>query len=151
MTVDRETVSIDARPEVVWDLVSDITRMGEWSPECTGGRWFGRRKAPEVGASFVGYNRRGWIRWLTTAKVEESERGRSFVFRIRESGVRWGYEFEPDGDGTRLSEFRDLSGARVGMIRTFSSLFLGGMDDHAEELREGMRQTLAGIKAAAEP
>jgi hypothetical protein len=150
MTVDRETVSIDARPEVVWDLVSDITRMGEWSPECTGGRWFGRRKGPEVGATFVGYNRRGRIRWLTTAKVEESERGRSFVFRIRESGVRWSYEFAPDGDGTTLSEFRDLSGARVGMIRTFSTVFLGGMDDHAGELREGMRQTLARIKAAAE-
>ncbi|HZM32208.1 MAG TPA: SRPBCC family protein [Acidimicrobiales bacterium] len=149
MTGDRETVSIDARPEVVWDLVSDITRMGDWSPECTGGRWLGKRKGPEVGALFVGFNRRGWLRWITTAKVEEADRGRSFVFRVRETGVRWGYTFEPDGDGTRLTEFRDLSGARNGLIRA-TGVLLGGADDHAEELREGMRQTLAKVKAVAE-
>lgn len=149
MTVDRETVSVDARPEVVWDLVSDITRMGDWSPECTGGRWLGRRKGPQAGALFVGYNRRGWLRWITTAKVEEAERGRSFVFRVRESGVRWGYTFEPDGDGTRLTEFRDLTTARNGLIRA-TGVFLGGAEEHGEELRDGMRQTLARVKAAAE-
>jgi dimethylaniline monooxygenase (N-oxide forming) len=149
VTVDRETVSVDARPEVVWDLVSDITRMGEWSPECTGGRWLGRRRGPEVGALFVGYNRRGWARWITTARVEEAEPGRSFVFRIRETGVRWGYSLEPDGDGTRLTETRDVTRARHRLIRVASALG-GGVDARADELREGMRRTLARIKAAAE-
>ncbi|MQA13303.1 MAG: hypothetical protein GEV09_03775 [Pseudonocardiaceae bacterium] len=36
-TRDEVTVQLAAAPERVWELVSDITRMGEWSPENTGG------------------------------------------------------------------------------------------------------------------
>lgn len=148
--IDRVTVSVDARPDAVWALVSDITRMGDWSPECTSCRWIGRRRGPEVGAVFVGFNRRGWARWATTNVVERAEPGRAFVFRVRETGVRWGYLLEADGDGTRLTETRDLTRARVSLVRTLSNLFLGGHDNHADELRDGMRQTLDRIKAAAE-
>lgn len=152
---DVVSVTIAAPPEAVWDMVADVTRMGEWSPECYSCRWIGSRREPVVGARFVGFNRRGWVRWLTTNQVEEASRGRAFVFRTRETGVRWGYELEPieaDGDrpaGTRLTESRDLSDARTWLIR-LAGPFMGGMDGHAEELRAGMRQTLTRIKAAAE-
>jgi Polyketide cyclase / dehydrase and lipid transport len=147
--VDRVTVSIDASPAKVWALVTDLGRMGEWSPEVTSCHWLGRRKGPEVGATFVGFNKRGWARWATTNAIEEVDPGRSFVFRVRETGVRWGYLIEPDGDGTRLTETRDVGRARTWLIRPFSTL-LGGLDAHADELREGMRVTLERIKAAAE-
>jgi uncharacterized protein YndB with AHSA1/START domain len=147
--VDRATVTIAAPPEAVWDLVTDISRMGEWSPETTSCRWLGRRKGPEVGARFVGFNKRGWARWATTVRVVEAERGRSFAFRVDGIGVRWGYVFEPEGDGTRLSETRDLSGARIPVVKALS-VFVGGMDGHADELRAGMQATLERIKAAAE-
>jgi len=147
--VDRATVTIAAPPEAVWDLVTDISRMGEWSPETTSCRWLGRRKGPEVGARFVGFNKRGWARWATTVRVVEAERGRSFAFRVEGIGVRWGYIFEPDGDGTQLTETRDISGARIPVVKALS-VFVGGMDGHADELRAGMEQTLARIKAAAE-
>ena len=114
--VDRVTVSIDAAPDKVWALVTDLGRMGEWSPETTSCRWFGRRKEPAVGATFVGFNKRGWARWATTNAVEEAEPGRSFVWRVRETGVRWGYRIEADGDGSRLTETRDLGRARGGLI-----------------------------------
>jgi uncharacterized protein YndB with AHSA1/START domain len=147
--VDRATVTIAAPPEAVWDLVTDISRMGEWSPETTSCRWLGKRKGPEVGARFVGFNKRGWARWATTVRVVEAERGRSFAFRVDGIGVRWGYVFEPEGDGTRLSETRDLSGARIPVVKALS-VFVGGMDGHADELRAGMQATLERIKAAAE-
>jgi len=147
--VDRATVTIAAPPEAVWDLVTDISRMGEWSPETTSCRWLGKRKGPEVGARFVGFNKRGWARWATTVRVVEAERGRSFAFRVEGLGVRWGYIFEPDGDGTQLTETRDISGARIPVVKALS-VFVGGMDGHADELRAGMEQTLARIKAAAE-
>ena len=149
-TVDSVAVTIAAPPEAVWDMVADVTRMGEWSPECYSCRWVGKRREPVAGARFVGFNRRGWARWFTTNEVEQAERGRAFVFRTRETGVLWGYRFEPDGDGTRVTETRDLAGARTWIIR-LAGPFVGGVDAHAEELRAGMRKTLDRLKAAAEP
>ena len=55
-------MTIDAPPERVWDLVTAITRMGEWSPESTGGRWTRGATGPATGARFVGSNRNGWVR-----------------------------------------------------------------------------------------
>ena len=149
-TVDSVGVTIAAPPEALWDMVADVTRMGEWSPECYSCRWVGKRREPVAGARFVGFNRRGWARWFTTNEVEQAEPGRAFVFRTRETGVRWGYRFEPDGDGTRVTETRDLAGARTWIIR-LAGPFVGGVDGHAEELRAGMRKTLDRLKAAAEP
>jgi uncharacterized protein YndB with AHSA1/START domain len=147
--VDRVSVTIAAPPDAVWALVTDLGRMGEWSPETTSCRWFGRRTGPEVGATFVGWNRRGWARWCTTNAVERAEPGQLFGWRVRETGVRWSYELEQEGDGTRLTEIRDLSRARTWLLRA-TGVFVGGVDDHADELRAGMRTTLDRIKAAAE-
>jgi hypothetical protein len=147
--LDTASVTIAADAGTLWDMVSDVTRMGEWSPECYRCRWLGRRRGPEPGALFVGFNRRGLARWATTNRVERAEPGRAFVFRTRETGVRWGYELAPEGGGTRLTETRDLSGARHLLIR-LTGPFVGGASRHADELRAGMRETLARIKAAAE-
>jgi uncharacterized protein YndB with AHSA1/START domain len=148
--VDEASVVIDAPAEDVWDMVADVTRMGEWSPECYSCRWVGKRREPVVGARFVGFNRRGWARWFTTNEVELADRGRAFVFRTRETGVRWGYRLEPaDGGGTRLTETRDLGDARMWVIK-LSAPFVGGVDGHADELRAGMRETLERVKVAAE-
>ena len=146
---DTATVTIAAPPERVYDMVADVTRMGEWSPECHSCRWVGRRREPVVGAVFVGLNRRGWARWATTNRVVRAERGRAFAFRTGGTGVRWGYELAPEGDGTRVTETRDLSGARDWVIRLAAPL-VGGYDRHADELRAGMRKTLDRLKAAAE-
>src|SRR5690554_4466846 len=147
--IDSVSVTIAAPPEQVWDMVADVTRMGEWSPECYSCRWIGRRREPVVGARFVGFNRRGWLRWVTTNVVEVADRGREFTFRTRETGVRWSYRFEPEGDGTRVTEVRDLTRARHLLIRLVGP-FVGGADEHADELRAGMRQTLDRLKHAAE-
>ena len=146
---DTATVTIAAPPERVYDMVADVTRMGEWSPECYSCRWVGRHREPVAGAVFVGLNRRGWARWVTTNRVVRAERGRAFVFRTGGTGVRWGYQLEPRGEGTLVTETRDLSGARDWLIR-LSAPLVGGYERHAEELRAGMRETLDRLKAAAE-
>lgn len=149
--VDSASLTIAADAGDLWDMVSDVTRMGEWSPECTGCRWFGKHHAPVVGARFVGFNRRGWARWATTNVVVEAERGVAFVFRTRETGVVWGYRFAPapGGEGTVVTETRDLRQAHGWMVR-LAGPFVGGADNHAEELRQGMRATLERLRSAAE-
>ena len=151
--VDSASVTVAAPPGDLWDMVSDVTRMGEWSPECYSCRWIGKKREPVVGARFIGFNKRGWARWATTNEVIEADRGVAFAFRTRETGVVWGYRFAADpeaSDGaTVATESRDISGARTWLVR-LAGPFVGGMDSHADELREGMRQTLERIKAAAE-
>ena len=146
------SVHVDAAPDAVWRLVSDITRMGEWSPQCRGGRWLGRPNGPVVGARFVGFNRQGWKWWATTNKVVEAEPGRVFAFRTDQNRARWVFRLEPDGDGggTTLVQRRELPDGRSALSTGFVRAFLGGNDRFDGELRDGMRRTLERIKAVAE-
>jgi uncharacterized protein YndB with AHSA1/START domain len=150
-TFDLEAaVHVDAPPERVWDSVADVTRMGEWSPECFACRWLGRRRPPGRGARFVGFNRRKWVVWCTTAVVEEAERGVVFGFRIQQTGAVWTYRFAAENGGTRLTETRRLTRGRTRLIQAFAGTLLGGADAHDDELLDGMRQTLQRIKSATE-
>jgi hypothetical protein len=146
--VDEICLKIDASPRKVWDLVTDVTRYGEWSPESAGGRWLAG-VGGRVGASFRGRNRRGPFRWSTTCTVVEWERPRRFTFEVEVSRMRWGYRLVPDGDGTLLCEWREHIGSPSAPVRALVSLGLLGRDREARMV-EGMRSTLRRIKAAAE-
>jgi hypothetical protein len=52
------TVHMDASPDRVWELVSDVTRVGEFSPETFEAEWLGGASGPEVGARFRGHVKR---------------------------------------------------------------------------------------------
>ncbi len=52
-------VEIAAPAEAIYDLVADMTRMGEWSSECERVEWTGGATAPAVGVGLVGHNRNG--------------------------------------------------------------------------------------------
>lgn len=101
------SIDVEAPPELVYGLVSDITRMGEWSPECTGGRWLGGATGPVVGARFRGTNKRRFS-WSTSSRVVTAEPGRRFTFeRDRPIGfgvMRWSFELSPLPSGTRVTE-----------------------------------------------
>lgn len=141
---------IAAPAELLYDIVSDPTRMGELSPECTGGRWLDGATGPSVGARFKGTNKRGPIRWSTTNTVVASDRGRDFAFETKQSGMRWRYRFEPDGDATVVTESREHAESYPLVARIFTTLALGGVDDHTAELREGMARTLERLEEAAQ-
>ena len=60
------SIDIDAAPERVWAIVSDLERMPQWSPQCTRMKVIGRLRE---GALTLNLNRDGWKRWPTTARV----------------------------------------------------------------------------------
>src|SRR5512138_3118316 len=103
------TVHMAASPEAVWALVSDVTRIGEFSPETFEAEWLDGATGPAVGARFRGHvkrNGRGPTYW-TTCTVTECEPGRSFVFGVGAEGKAlntWGYWLEPTAEGTAVTE-----------------------------------------------
>lgn len=147
---DSASLRIGAPAEQIYGIVSDITRMGRLSPECTGGRWLGKVQGPAVGARFVGFNKRGRFRWFTTNEVVTAEPGREFAFETKQSGTRWRYRLEPDGDGTVVTESREPWRDRPLAARLTSRLFLGGVEEHEDEVRAGLVATLERLKAVAE-
>lgn len=147
---DRASVHIDAPPSDVYALVTDVANMGQFSPECTGGRWLDGATGPAVGARFKGSNRRGAARWSTTNVVVEAEDGREFAFETKQSGMRWRYDLEPDGDGTLLTESREAWRSQPLVAKVFTTVVLGGTKSHDKELQDGMTATLKKIKQVAE-
>jgi uncharacterized protein YndB with AHSA1/START domain len=144
--MDKVSVWIDASPETVWDLVTDVGRYGEWSPENRGGRWDG---APGLGATFTGSNRRGVMRWSTHCEVVEYDPPCRFAFEVAESKMRWGYRLEPEAGGTRVTEWRLHVAPLPLPFRVIGATGLLGR--HREQLLvEGMRETLAKVKSTAE-
>lgn len=156
MVEDEPMVSVSADIEAtaaeLYDMVSDLPRMGEWSPENTGGRWVGGADGPEVGARFRGTNKSGWRFWWTANEVIEAEPGQAFAFRTTSGPLKvsvWRYRFEPSGSGagtTVTEEWTDLRGAGI----KIGGRVVSGVGDRAGHNREGMERTLANLKAAAE-
>jgi len=147
--MDEVSIDIDAPPDRVWELVTDVTNMGRRSPENYRAQWIGGATGPELGGRFRGWNRTKVgpvpLRWSTTCTVDRADRPDEFRFRVRESGATWTYRFEPnEGGGTKLTETRETTND----LRSRFSFFLGR--DRDEVVVDGMRQTLERIKAAAE-
>lgn len=81
----------------VFDAISDITRMGEWSPECTAGRWVEGADGAAVGAKFEGDNAASMgpitlKKWTTTSEVTAFEPNETFEF-MSAGYTRWRYDF----------------------------------------------------------
>ena len=147
---DSEQTFVAASAEGVYQLLADMPRMGEWSPECQQVEWTGDTAAPAVGARFVGRNRggsRGLMKWSRSGQVLVADLGREFAFVTEEGGKEftiWSYQLESVDGGTRITESYEVKAipawARVIDIPT----------NRARELREGMRHTLARLRTAAE-
>lgn len=142
------SVEIAASPESVWEVVSDVSRMSEWSPECRRIVVLGSLRQG-VGTRLLGLNRRGWAVWPTTSKVVRFEPGRAVAWKTRESGATWTYELSPTASGTSLIGRRDLPRFTIGT--TLMAPLIGGAEGHDRELADGLRTTLHRIRAAVEP
>lgn len=134
-----------ATPERLYELVSDLTRMGEWSPENTGGKWVKGSTGPAVGARFKGSNRKGPMRWSTDVTVVVADPGREFAFDVKAAGMkvaRWGYRFEAVEAGTEVTEYWDDHRNPVSKKVTGWLLRIA---DRSEHNADGMARTLAAI------
>ena len=114
-------VRIDAPPQQVWDLVSDVTRIGEFSPETFEGKWTKGSTGPEVGATFAGHVKRngvGPVYWspcrVTACRPpgddDEAMAGPArFEWTVGTDAAtfnNWGYEVEPHPEGgSRVREY----------------------------------------------
>lgn len=141
---------VEATPEQVWEVVSDVTRYGELSPECTGGRWTGGASGPAVGATFLGTNRHGPVRWSTHCRVVAAEPGRHFSFRVTESAMRWGYRLAPGAaGGTDVTEYRLKLVPSPWYTRVIARTGVLGRN-REDSMREGMRRSLAALARTVE-
>jgi uncharacterized protein YndB with AHSA1/START domain len=147
VSVSRE---MHATPEAVWAAISDVTRMGDWSPECHACEWAPGVSAPAVGARFFGHNRNGEKEWTTEAEITECEPGRVLAFDGVFGDLRfshWRYEIEPTADGCRVTESWE-DGRPEEIIPATTSI--SGVADRATHNRAGMEQTLTRLAAAVE-
>ena len=144
------TLHMNAAPEVVWDLVTDVTKIGLYSPETFEAEWLDGADGPAIGARFRGHvkrNGRGPIYW-TECKVVSCHQGREFGFSVmwRSKPVNtWTYRLEPLGEGTDVTESYRLAD-NLGMRIYWK---LAGTRRGKTNL-DGMRSTLERIKAVAE-
>lgn len=144
------TVQIDATPERVWQLVSDVTAIGRFSPETFEAQWIDGATGPAEGARFRGHvrrNGRGPVYW-TTCEVTDCQPGREFAFAVVNKGRAlntWRYHLEPRDGGTEVTESFTL--ADYLPLRIYWAL-AGWARGRAN--RRGMRTTLERVKAAAE-
>jgi len=146
----QASTDIAAPPEKVWRLVSDLPRMGEWSPENTGGRWLAGATGPAVGARFRGSNKKGLRRWSTTCVVTAADEGKRFAFDVTYGPLSistWDYTFSDTGKGTTVVE--EWTDRRPTWMKVASGPVMGVMDRAAHNQRN-MEQTLAAVKRAAE-
>ena len=142
--------TIKASPMAVWDAITDVTRMGEWSPECHTCEWQGDATGPAVGARFLGHNRNGEYEWTTEAEITECVPGERFAFDGVFGDLRfshWAYVIEPADGGARVTEVWD-DGRPEEIIEATSKI--SGVTNRGEHNRTTMEATLARLAAAVE-
>ncbi|HEY2223620.1 SRPBCC family protein [Actinomycetospora sp.] len=145
------SVTVAASAEQVYALVSDLPRMGRWSPENTGGRWIGQQRGPAAGARFVGTNKGARRWWPTTTVVTDANPGRRFAF-VTQLGpltaAEWAYDIAPTDDGgCVLTE--SWVDRRPDWLLVVGR-HLTGVDDRVAHTRRMLDTTLANLKVAVE-
>jgi len=144
------SVTVASSPGTLYDMVSDVTRMGEWSPVCKA-CWWSDGEGPRVGARFTGHNEEPDMTWETECTVVAADRGREFAFIVGDSWVRWSYTFVPVEGGTEVTETWDFLPAGIARFhRRAGADAPARIADRAEAARTGIPKTLAAIKEKAE-
>lgn len=137
-------------PDELYALVSDVTRMGDFSPVCKACWWDDGAQAA-VGAWFTGRNEAAGRTWETRSQVVAADPGRAFAWEVNNGWVYWGYTFEPEGAGTRLTEWWEFLPAGVdGFHQVFGETAEAEIAARSEAARTGIPATLAAIKQTAE-
>jgi Polyketide cyclase / dehydrase and lipid transport len=145
-----ESVVVARSPEELYDMVSDVTRMGEWSPVCTA-CWWDDGQGPRPGAWFTGRNELPDRTWETRSQVVAADRGREFAFVVGGSWVRWGYTFAKVDGGTQVTESWEFLPDGIARFHNrFGSDAPAQIADRALAARDGIPATLSALKKAAE-
>lgn len=149
MVQNSITVEINGEPAVVFSAIADVTRMGEWSPECIAGRWVGGATGPAVGAKFEGDNRVVVFgvtlkQWTTTSEVTACVPGEVFEF-VAEGYTTWRYRLQRSATGTTVTESYVYESQRGVQQFAYETLLR-----RPATMVRGMERTLDRIKQAVE-
>ena len=147
----QESITVEASPEALYDLVSDVTRTGSWSPVCKSCWWDEDAEAGKVGAWFTGRNELPNRTWETRSQVVVAERGREFAWVVGGRFVRWSFSMDPTQTGTTLTESWEFLPDGIAMFeQRFADEAEAQIADRTRQALEGIPQTLAAIKRIAE-
>lgn len=144
-------VVIGASPQSIWDVVSDVTRVGEWSGECRGCTWVGGARTATPGARFRGHNRRGGLRWTRLNEVVRAEPPQSLVWRTvarppYPDVVEWEVRLTPHEEGTLVSEtFRVLEMPKI--MERLVEVFVPAHRDRSSDLTEDLDRLRALVES----
>lgn len=152
-TLDHDEVSfyIEAQPETLYDIIADVTRMPELSPEIVRCEWLDGATSAAPGARFKATNKVR-ITWSNKPVITVADRGREIAWSRTEPGggtVVWRYRFEPEGSGTRVTESYEVT-KPLTRIGWFIIERISGRKDRRSDLRLGMEQTLERLQAVTE-
>ncbi|MGI5448410.1 SRPBCC family protein [Streptomyces sp. CA-243310] len=164
----RADISVNATPEEVYAVVSDLPRSAEWSPECMGGEWISGAPSA-VGSIFRGENLRSeqvvaWAplvrgTWYTEARVTAAEPGRTFRWMMlthaqEDQESVWGFDVAADGSGSVLTHHFRMGKATAGIHKIVADLDEAGrrkfVDDWTAKLVQDLDATLSRIKDVIE-
>ena len=142
---------VPADPVDVYRVVSDVTRIGERSPECHTAAWLPGAPHGAVGSVFRGRNRSGWAaRWSRRCEVVAAEPGRTFAFRTlperidltRRDSTTWRYDLEPVVGGTRVAHSYEISRLPLRPMRALYGVLL----PHHRDMRPQMQANLEVLR-----
>jgi hypothetical protein len=136
-------------PRKLYELIADVTRMGEWSPESAGGEWL-TGEPGTVGSTFRGDNRRPWMKWSTICTVITAEPGKRFAFAVKARGLpvsTWEYEITPRTGGCQVTE-RTFD--QRGLLYRVTAVVSTGLRGRSVRNRRTMEQTLDALARAVE-
>ena len=146
----RDSVLVHADADALYALVADVTRMGEWSPQCRA-CWWDEDGGQGVGAYFTGRNDDGSRTWDTRSRVVAADPGREFAWVVNDGWVRWGFTLDAEQGGTRLTESWAFQPEG---IRGFHGRFGDDAENQiairSRAATSGIPVTLAAIKRTAE-
>lgn len=143
-TTGNASIDIEASPETVYAILTDLSRINELSPECYKSEWEGDATGPAVGAGFRGYNRMGDNEWDVGCIVVAADPGKEWAFEIPADDGRkttWRYLIEANGSGSRVTESFDSP--------ILDGEFFQKVNRH-DLLLKNIAQTLENLKKAAE-
>lgn len=143
------TVDIDASPEVVYGLVTDLETLASLAEETEAMEW---RKGSAVapGAVFVGRNKNGSKRWTTKCTITDAQPGRTFAFDVRYAILpvsRWQYDIVATDGGCRVTE--STWDRRPGWFQKVAPVATG-VSDRTSANAEHIAATLRRLKERAE-
>ncbi|MDT0276718.1 SRPBCC family protein [Blastococcus goldschmidtiae] len=144
------SVVVRATPEAVYDLVSDVTRTGEWSVQCRACSWEDDG-GPRVGAWFTGRNEAAGRTWETRNQVTVADRGGEFAWEVGKGYVRWSFSMERVDGGTRLTESWAFLPAGIAFFHeAYGEAAERQIATRTRAAHEGIPITLETIKQIAE-